>query len=168
MMCEDVAELLRYLDLEQVNILGISLGGRIATELTLRHSDIVKSLILVSTYVHRIDPNLSSRKLSILLRISQLGKIGNKFSQSHNAVLRQRDAAREYDATERLDQIDVPTLVLHGKKDKFAPYNLAEEMHSKIKNSKMITFGGGHLFLFFKPEQFVGAVNTFLNGLTSR
>ena len=165
MMSEDVSELLKYLDLDQVHILGISLGGRIATELTLQHPNKVKSLILVSTYVHRISPSLSSRKLSILLRMPWLGKIGKKYPQPDYAILRQRDAARDYDATERLDQIDVPTLILHGKKDKFSPYRLAEDMHSKIRNSALITFGGGHLFLFFKPVQFVDAVKNFLDGL---
>ena len=42
MMSEDVAELLKYLYLEQVHILGVSLGGRIATELTLQHPNKVK------------------------------------------------------------------------------------------------------------------------------
>ncbi|MFB5191690.1 alpha/beta fold hydrolase [Alicyclobacillus fastidiosus] len=157
MMCEDVVELLRHLRIGQAHILGISLGGRIATELVLQHPDKIRSLILVSTYVHRIDPELSSRRLNILLRLSLLRK------QRHGA-LRQRDAARDYDATERLHEINVPTLILHGKKDKFAPYRFAEEMHLDIRNSTLVTFSGGHMFLFLRSEQFVEAIMKFLDG----
>jgi pimeloyl-ACP methyl ester carboxylesterase len=165
MMSEDVAELLQFLGIGQAHILGVSMGGRIATELTLQHPDKVKSLILVSTYVHRIDQNLSSCRLGILLRIPWLGNIGKKYPQPRYAVIRQRDAARDYDATERLHEINVPTLILHGKKDQFAPYRFAVEMHNKIRNSKLVTIGGGHLFLFIRSEQFVDFVIKFLGGL---
>lgn len=97
--------------------------------------------------------------MSMLLRLSLLGK------QRHGAH-HQRDAARDYDATERLHEIDIPTLILHGKKDKFAPYKFAEEMHSKIRNSRLVTFNGGHMFLFLRSEQFVGAITKFLDGIT--
>ena len=63
---------------------------------------------------------------------------------------------------DRLNEIHVPTLILHGKKDKIAPYQLAEAMHSGIKDSKMITFEGGHLFFILRPQQFIEAIADFL------
>jgi hypothetical protein len=35
-------------------------------------------------------------------------------------------------------------------------------MHAGIQGSKMITFNGGHLFLFFRPQQFTDAILDFL------
>jgi hypothetical protein len=52
---------------------------------------------------------------------------------------------------------------MHGKKDKSVPYHLAEEMHTGIKDSKMLTFKGGHLFFLMKErQQFLDAVAVFL------
>ncbi|HLH62615.1 MAG TPA: alpha/beta hydrolase [Ktedonobacteraceae bacterium] len=49
MMANDTAGLLQALDITRAHILGTSMGGRIAVALTLKHPDLVKSLILVST-----------------------------------------------------------------------------------------------------------------------
>ena len=60
-------------------------------------------------------------------------------------------------------EIHVPTLILHGKKDKSAPYHLAEAMHSGIKGSQMLTFPGGHLFFIVRQKQFIEAITDFLD-----
>jgi pimeloyl-ACP methyl ester carboxylesterase len=49
MMADDTAGLMQALGMKQANVLGISLGGRIALELALRHAPSVKKLLLVST-----------------------------------------------------------------------------------------------------------------------
>jgi pimeloyl-ACP methyl ester carboxylesterase len=81
--------------------------------------------------------------------------------------MRQREATRNYDATGRLHDIKAPTLILHGKDDRLAPCALAQEMHARIQNSRMIVFNGGHHFLFVRPTQFVAAVDGFLNAQTA-
>jgi pimeloyl-ACP methyl ester carboxylesterase len=81
------------------------------------------------------------------------------------AARRQFEASGNYDCTDRLNEIQVPTLILHGKKDKQAPYSLAEEMHAGIKGSKMITFNGGHIFFILRPQQFVKAITDFLDSV---
>jgi non-heme chloroperoxidase len=88
--------------------------------------------------------------------------MGKSYPQPYYAVSRQREASRTYDATHRLQEIRMPTLILHGKKDKLAPYALAQEMHAGIQGSQMIAFNGGHLFLFLKQKPFLDAVFDFL------
>jgi 3-oxoadipate enol-lactonase len=50
MMADDTAGIMQTLGIQQAHILGISMGGRIALALALRHAKSVKKLVLVSTY----------------------------------------------------------------------------------------------------------------------
>ena len=163
MMADDTAGLLNALKVEQAHILGISMGGRIAVDLTLRYPELVKSLLLVSTFVSRFPLNQSGLRHRLMLNMPFLRKMGKKYPQPDYAFSRQRLASRNYDATDRLHEIHVPALILHGKKDTLAPYRLAEEMHTGIQDSKMIMFNGGHLFfLFIQQKLFLDAVFEFL------
>jgi hypothetical protein len=46
---------------------------------------------------------------------------------------------------------------------KIVPFKLAEEMHTGIKGSKMLTFTGGHIFFFMKErQQFLDAIAEFV------
>lgn len=163
MMAEDTAGLLDALKVSRVNVAALSMGGRIALSLVLTRPDLVKSLILVSTGA-RVKGRGRRFNLALLEIPRRLGSRLKKYPQPNYAYKRQRDAAQGFDATERLGEIKVPTLILHGKKDRLAPLELAEEMHSRIPGSKIVTFDGGHIFLFWKQKEFLAAVTGFLEG----
>ncbi len=168
MMADDTAGLLSSLGIKQAHVLGVSMGGRIAIELALQHPVLVKSLILASTYAERQKRmGLAQRLVTISLHIPLL-RGSRKYPQPYYAVVRQRQASRCYDASDRLHEIGVPTLILHGRNDRIAPYQLAEEMHNGIRSSKMITFDGGHIFLFLRQKQFLNAVVDFLDAQTAK
>jgi pimeloyl-ACP methyl ester carboxylesterase len=158
MMSEDVAGLLAALDLERVNVLGVSMGGRIALQFALAHPQVVSKLLLVST-APRVTPSWRRRALSALY---WLPFFRGKYRQPYYAFKRQSAASSSYDCTSRLHELRMPTLILHGQRDAIAPYALAEEMHAKISGSEIIALGGGHTFLFLRPHQFVDAVRGFL------
>jgi 3-oxoadipate enol-lactonase len=160
MMADDTAGLLDAIGITQAHILGTSMGGRVAASLALRYPQHVKSLILVSTALKSLKgmPESWSRRLIFLmLRIPLI-----RGPHPYYAVARQRQASRDYDCMDRLGKIQVPTLILHGKQDKSAPYPLAEAMHAGIKDSKMLTFPGGHLFFLMRSKQFLEAILDFL------
>lgn len=162
-MAADTKGLLDALHIKQAHILGVSMGGRIAIELTLQYPELVKSLLLVSTYARRQKrKSWSQRLLPFILRIPLL-RGSKQYPQPLYAANHQLKASRSYDASQRLHEIHAPTLILHGKRDRTAPYALAEEMHQNISGSKLIPFDGGHIFLFIQQQQFLEAVDKFLS-----
>jgi 3-oxoadipate enol-lactonase len=164
-MSEDTAALLSELKIVKANIIGISMGGRIAVELTLQHPELVKSLILVSTGA-KVTKSARRSLLFILIEIPRrLGNLWKKYPQPNYAYRRQRQASENYDATTMLPRIQVPTLILHGKGDRIVPYASAETMHNEIKDSKIVSFKGGHTFFFWRQKEFIGAVEEFLESL---
>lgn len=58
-------------------------------------------------------------------------------------------ALRDTDLRPDLAKITVPTLIMHGKKDKICSFDLAEQMKAGIANSHLVTFekSGHSLFL---------------------
>jgi len=88
-----------------------------------------------------------------------------KYPQPYYAFVRQLKASRSYDCSGRLSEMNVPTLILHGKTDKFARYKLVEEMHAGIKGSKIITFEGGHRFFMWGNIRFTDAISEFLESI---
>ncbi len=159
MMAHDTAGLMQTLGIQQAHILGISMGGRIALALALRHPKSVKKLVLVSTSARSIK-NWRRYFFGIL---SSAPIFRSKYPQPHYAFMRQRQASFVNNCTDKLHELHIPTVIMHGKKDKIVPCTLAEEMHTGIKGSKMLTFVGGHLFFFMKErQQFLDAIAEFV------
>ena len=158
MMAQDAAGLLAGLGLARAHVIGVSMGGRIALELALRHFELVNRLVLVSTGP-RTSPSWRGR---VLFAIGRLPIFKGKHPQPYYAFKNQMAATSSYDCTSRLGGIRALTLVIHGRKDSVAPFSIAEEMQQRIRNSRMIAVKGGHAFLFFRPREFAAHVTAFL------
>jgi 3-oxoadipate enol-lactonase len=159
MMAHDTAGLMQMLGIEQGHILGISMGGRIALALALQYPKSVKKLVLVSTSARSIK-NWRRYFFGIL---SSMPIFRSNYPQPHYAFMRQRRASFVYNCSDKLHELEIPTVIMHGERDKVVPYTLAEEMHTGIKGSKMLTFAGGHIFFFMKErQQFLDAIEEFV------
>jgi non-heme chloroperoxidase len=59
------------------------------------------------------------------------------------------------DLREDMKNIQIPTLILHGKLCKICSYDLAEQMHARIANSKLVAFEkSGHALFIEELERF--------------
>jgi 3-oxoadipate enol-lactonase len=161
MMAEDTVDLMRATGFERADVLGISLGGRIAMELTLQHPEMVGKLVLVSTAARVVN---NARRRLMMGVLSRLLPSRGKYPQPRYAFERQLAASSAWHGLDRLPGIGVPTVILHGQQDRTAPFERAQELHAGIPGSKLILFKGGHLFLLMSERhRFQDEVTAFLD-----
>jgi 3-oxoadipate enol-lactonase len=145
-MADDAAGVLRGLEVSSAHVAGFSGGSIIAQELAIRHPDLVRSLVLQSTWSVP-DPYLRSWGLFVrglaevapseraflewfflwiyTPRAHNDGTVAQiidevlafPHKQTTEDLQRFLDAFLEHDTTERLPGIDAPTLVLAGGRD---------------------------------------------------
>jgi len=179
-LADDVAGLLDALDLARAHVGGMSMGGRIAQRLALRHPQRVASLIaMMSTSgdpalpegdaeVRKIlfsapdDPTSLQSIIDLSLRIHRAIR-GPRFGFDEDGFRRrvEQDLARCPDIEgytrnmlgmavappyhQRLGEISVPTLVLHGSADPVLPPAAGQDIAQRISDAELtIIDGWGH------------------------
>jgi len=167
MMADDAAGLLSALDIKQADVLGVSMGGRVAMDLAIRHPEMVRGLVLVSTSARVTKETRSGFGLrfgKLTKMITGSGALGGS-PQPYHAFVHQLEATARFDCTDRLSDISASTLIMRGDRDSLAPDDLVQEVHSGIKGSRLVEFKGGHTFFLWKNSRFTDAVSQFLKGL---
>ncbi|MGQ4387484.1 alpha/beta fold hydrolase [Streptomyces sp. SAS_270] len=66
-MADDIAAVIRALGLEQVDLLGFSIGGWQAEEVALRHPQLVRKLLLIGTGLRGGDPTMDPKVPEVAL-----------------------------------------------------------------------------------------------------
>jgi non-heme chloroperoxidase len=64
-------------------------------------------------------------------------------------------ALRDTDLRDDLKKIKIPTLILHGRKDKICSFDLAEQLKAGIKDSQLVPFeNSGHSLFLEETKKF--------------
>jgi pimeloyl-ACP methyl ester carboxylesterase len=130
-LADDVARLIDHIGLERVDVMGYSLGARIATHFALRHSRRLRSLILGGVGANLIEEAGLRRGLAEAMEAKQIEdiddpalKIFRGFAESTRSDLAALAAcargANQPLSPEELALITVPTLVCVGTRDDVA------------------------------------------------
>ena len=73
------------------------------------------------------------------------------------------EAFFDADLRDVLPQITVPTLLLYGERDERSPLNVAQDLHSQIRGSRLVLLReAGHGINAEAPQEFNAAVREFL------
>jgi len=189
---EDFYGFMNQLKIPKPHILGLSMGGAIAQQFALDHPEMIRSLVLVSTFSYvdekalrafaRLRHTLRERgypaffdELVQLAFTSEyiaanpgpLAELKEKRVRMNSplAIGRAADACMAFNLKNEIAQIALPTLIVSGKEDIFTPIALAEQIHRSIRGSEWkILDGVGHNLYIEKPGQLTQLVLDFLKG----
>jgi 3-oxoadipate enol-lactonase len=162
-MANDTASLMDALDLPRADIMGFSMGGRIALELALTRPKRVRRLVLVSTSARGRGRLTMSAPMRVLWLLRWAPPLRKRYPQSEGAYRRQRQATLTYDAVDRITSVTAPALILHGRRDRTVPVDLVRELATQIPGAQLTLFRGGHMFfLFGQRHDVVHRVENFL------
>ncbi len=81
-------------------------------------------------------------------------------------VIRYEKYFSKYDASQWLDKIKAPTLIIVGEDDTVTPPEYSRKIHQKVENSRLeIIKNAGHLILYEKPKELNKLIEEFLTSL---
>jgi pimeloyl-ACP methyl ester carboxylesterase len=197
-MADDAAAVLRALDVPSAHIAGFSMGSAIAQELAIRYPELVRSLVLNSTYAR---PDALFRSQLDFWRwlpeaapsdraffeafftwvytprahadgsVAEIVEEALNFShgQSVEAFQAQVDVCREHDTAARLSQITAPTLVLAGEFDVILPPRFGHAVADAIPGARFkVLPGQAHQPFQEVPDEWNARVDAFWREVEAR
>jgi 3-oxoadipate enol-lactonase len=194
-MADDAAAVLDAAGVEAAFVFGISMGGMIAQELALRHPRRVRALVLGATFAGHLHSRKPSLRTGYdLLRTVAHGRRAPParvarllISTEHYAAdpdsfvtwlrctehvqpgiaIRQMAAVALHDTSSRLRDLQVPTLVITGDRDRLVPPANSRRLAALIPGARLVELAGaGHVFPVERPRETIAALKEFFLGRT--
>src|SRR5208283_4342007 len=185
-MADDASNLIRALGIEKAKVFGVSMGGMIAQELTLRHPDQVAKVVLGCTMAGGPTAKMAAPEVAMKLvegtklmatnpeqgldtimpllypeefakahpEIKQLMLAGMRMMPPtpSDAVDRTIAGIMTFNASDRLDQIKCPVLIVHGDQDLLIPPENAHLIKNRIPQAEVFMIpNAGHAFQAADP-----------------
>jgi len=180
-----LASLFDRLDIDQVDMLGISWGGAVAQQFAFQHRARTRRLILASTSSgsvmmpshqamigHMLDPQEYTVEAALRRNLAMVYNGGGAGQVSLNAALApsplgygyQIAAFAGWSSVPFLSLLSLPVLVMADNEDQLIPVSNAHFLHTSIPDSQIeLSDGGGHMFMLTHPERFAKRVEEFLD-----
>jgi 3-oxoadipate enol-lactonase len=189
---DDLKALLDYLEIAHAYILGLSMGGGIAIDFALTYPQATDVLILVDSRLGgwQSEPEFAAFQNAVRVRAKAAGVQAGRdvwlYSPLFNPALENPEVAprlmqiisdysgwhwvnhnplRDLDppATQRLDTISVPTLIIIGERDIPDCHAIADSIHQRIPKARRVVMPGvGHMSNMEDLERFNAIVLDFL------
>ena len=178
------------LGFDRPHVAGLSFGGALALALHQRHTALPRTLVLASAYAGwggSLPADVAEQRLRQALALADMSPrefvdvlLPTMFTDTtapdtvdafeasalavHPAGFRAMARASAEDLRDALPGIEVPTLLVYGDRDTCAPLTVAHELHAAIRGSTLVVVPGvGHVCNLEAPEEFDGAVRSFLH-----
>ncbi|PSQ06629.1 3-oxoadipate enol-lactone hydrolase [Halobacteriales archaeon QS_4_69_31] len=193
-MAGDVEAVLADAGLDEVHVVGASLGGMVAQEFALSYGRATSLALLCTTPggddAVPIPEETVDRMLNVPEEYGPAERIRYRmkpafseafWAENTDIVDRivewrletdpteaayewQSAAAKTFDASDRLAEIDVPTLVMHGTADRVLPVENAHLLAEGVPGADLVTVeGGSHLFFIEDADAVTDHLREFLD-----
>jgi len=166
-------------------IVGHSMGGGIALDLALDHSEYVLGLGLIASNarLHVAQAVLDGLALPATVPATIQTIIEWSFGPQIDADFKELAASRlgetrpavlsgdmqacnNFDVIQRLPEINIPTLIVCGTEDKMTPLRYSELMAVNIPNAALQTIdSAGHMVALEQPRRVAGILNIFVKSI---
>ena len=176
----DVVAFFDAASIEHAVVAGHSMGGAIALMMALDSPERVIGLVLIATGARlRVAPSILERistdfeaALDIITRYAWSPEAPSELVSLGRARLREAGpdvlfgdltACDHFDVIERLNEIDVPTLVVAGSADRLAPIKYSRYLAEHISGAEIAGIeGAGHMVMLEHPAKVAKSVQHFL------
>ncbi len=174
---DDLAALLRHLDIGHAVLAGMSQGGYLSLRAALRHPQLVRGLILIDTQARAEDPArlplyeqligswmTQGMDDTLAATIEQI-ILGNGYADAGRWIARWKaqspanlgqifnTLASRDDISEAVRGIRVPALVIHGEQDAAIPMESAQELAQRLGHAELVKIpGAGHAANLTHPD----------------
>jgi len=190
-LARDAAVVMDACGFARAHVVGMSMGGMIAQELAIRHSDRVGALVLAATYAKPdddvkttvstggFDPKTIEPKqlfkmfMSMILSPEFIAREREWLRASRDRALAmisiegfmaQMAAVMAHDATAELHRIEAPTLVMKPAADMLVPPRSSDVLAAAIPGAQLVTFEhASHGFNVEQADKFNRAVLDFVS-----
>jgi pimeloyl-ACP methyl ester carboxylesterase len=176
-----IAEMLKQLGIDQVDVFGVSWGGALAQEFALRYPGMVRRLILAATSagpVMLVKPadilDFFGRSKSARLRkqegsrnsiqtLLRFGVVNGMLTANPRTYYHQLTALVGWSSLLRLFRLRQRTLILAGERDTLVRLYNAHILRRTIRRSEMHILGGeGHFFVVTNAGRTADVIREFL------
>jgi pimeloyl-ACP methyl ester carboxylesterase len=171
-MADDVRALLDHLRLERADVMGYSMGARIAAFLAVDHPERVRSVILGGLGIRLVDGVGLSESIADALEVPLLADVADPTARTFRAFAEQTKSdlkalaacirgSRQVLSKEQVAGIRVPVLVAVGTKDDVA--GSAQELAALIPGARALDIPGRDHMLAVGDRAYKDGVLDFLN-----
>ncbi len=166
--------LLDRLAIDEVDVVGFSMGGGVALEMAARRPRRVGSLTLLSSIGvqelellgnHLLNRGVHAIQLAALWGLHQATP---HFGRLDGFPLDVPYGRNFYDTDQRplrgiLGQLEMPVLILHGDRDPLVPASAAREHHRLVPQSELLMLDGSHFMVFRDRDRLARPIGEFLD-----
>ncbi|MBQ2962864.1 alpha/beta hydrolase [Methanobrevibacter sp.] len=163
---EDLYLLLKALNIENATFVGLSLGGNVILDLAVNHPEMVNGLIIMSSFPEHTE--ILERIFDDFRTAINQGfveffdtilpyTLTEDMLEEHNEVLEALkyeaaevanvegikkgiEAGYGFNITDKLSEIDVPTVVIAGKEDNLTDLDIQMKISDNIKDAELLVF----------------------------
>ncbi len=158
---EALHEWMVEMGIAHARVIGHSMGGRIAAELAVDFPECVEQLVLVDAPLFPFDHSLLHQSWGILhsLRYTPLDLLRVVITDTLQVgvwpTIKIGLEIMHSDLTQKLAQLQLPTLIIWGDQDTIVPWRLGEALAETLAPHRFVTMRGvGHTPMWERPEEF--------------